>query len=81
MNLMKEGLFERMTLGRYATKPASVCDVLQGATSGRCARVVFAGEGRDDFVKRCLHAFKSHQPSFSYQRSLFIFLHEYFVLS
>lgn len=25
MNLMKEGLFERMTLGRHATKPASVC--------------------------------------------------------
>ena len=68
MKLMKEAL-RRMTLGRYATKPVCVCDLL-GARSGRCARVVFAGEGWDDFVKHSLHAFKSHQPSFSYQRSL-----------
>ena len=80
MNLMKEGLFERMTLGRHATKPASVCDVLQGATSGRCARVVFAGEGWDDFVKRCLMLFACFQkPSaklfISEELTVFIFLH------
>ena len=48
-----------MTLGRYATRPVCVCDLL-GARFGRW----------NDFVNRCLHAFKSHQPSFSYQRSL-----------